>query len=1093
MIRLACSAALLMLLFITSAYSQGATTGTLEGRVTDEASGPVAGVSVIAVHLPSGTRYAATSRIDGTYSIPGMRVGGPYKLTVSYLGYYNAQSSELTITVGNTTRYDFTISEKATELPPGIIWASRGESATIINNRDIVSLPSISRLITDFTRLVSHSRGTYFTGKDNRMNSLTIDGSIFGNSFGIAGMPGERTGVAPISFEAIEQVGIAIASPDVRYSGYTGAAINMVTKSGTNDFRSSVYYSLRNESMVGKKAATATFSTGTFRFNMGGVNISGPIIKDRLFFFAALEAEEYVRPATLFISNDGTQNAGGNITRVLKQDLIQLRSYLKENFGYETGDWEGYDFTTKALRFITKLDYNLNDRNKISIRYNQLNSLSDQFIANSDALGFGYRRGSISSLNFQNSNYSLVENIKSVIAEWNSTISEKYVNNLIVGYRHHDESRKNPAKLFPMVDILKDGVTYTTFGTEPFSPYNDLTYGTFQLQNNLNIYLKGHSIVAGFNLERFTSSDSFFPAAQSIYVYNSLDEFYADANGYLANPDRTTSNVNLKRFQYQYSNIPGFEKPVQELKVLYTGIYLQDKWSLTSEIKLTFGLRMDIPLFEKTGYRNTEAEQLTFRDEHGRDVKYATDKLPNPNPLFSPRFGVEWDVFGNDSFKVRGGSGIFTGQPPYVLISNQIGNNGILTGFEWMDGSPNFPLYSRPFSPVTDRYKPANVNGAPAFRYSLALTDPQFKFPQIFRNNISVTGRLPLDIVANIEFIYDKEINGITNINVNLPAANSTFKGPDNRARYTAGSRIHSKISNAIVLKNSKEGYSRNFAFTLEKSINNLYFWKAGYSFGQTKNLMDIGTVAYSTWSYNPHNSDPNNPQPGISIYSPGHRYFGALSMKIKSFRFGPTMLSLFFDSYTGGRQSYVISGDLNGDGANSNDLIYVPKNQSEMDFAEYTSGNRTYTVAEQKVAWDNYINKDKYLSKRRGMYAERNGVALPMISRLDLSLSQQIKLPLFGKENKITARVDILNLTNLINRSWGVSKTLVTTQPLILNGTVAHDGGVKPVYTLRAVNNQLIDKSFITTATINDVFRLQFSIRWDLGLSRQKISSKNY
>ena len=1082
-----------MLLFITSAYSQGATTGTLEGRVTDEASGPVAGVSVIAVHLPSGTRYAATSRIDGTYSIPGMRVGGPYKLTVSYLGYYNAQSSELTITVGNTTRYDFTISEKATELPPGIVWASRGESATIINNRDIVSLPSISRLITDFTRLVSHSRGTYFTGKDNRMNSLTIDGSIFGNSFGIAGVPGERTGVAPISFEAIEQVGIAIASPDVRYSGYTGAAINMVTKSGTNDFRSSVYYSLRNESMVGKKAATATFSTGTFRFNMGGVNISGPIIKDRLFFFAALEAEEYVRPATLFISNDGTQNAGGNITRVLKQDLIQLRSYLKENFGYETGDWEGYDFTTKALRFITKLDYNLNDRNKISIRYNQLNSLSDQFIANSDALGFGYRRGSISSLNFQNSNYSLVENIKSVIAEWNSTISEKYVNNLIVGYRHHDESRKNPAKLFPMVDILKDGVTYTTFGTEPFSPYNDLTYGTFQLQNNLNIYLKGHSIVAGFNLERFTSSDSFFPAAQSIYVYNSLDEFYADANGYLANPDRTTSNVNLKRFQYQYSNIPGFEKPVQELKVLYTGIYLQDKWSLTPVIKLTFGLRMDIPLFEKTGYRNTEAEQLTFRDEHGRDVKYATDKLPNPNPLFSPRFGVEWDVFGNDSFKVRGGSGIFTGQPPYVLISNQIGNNGILTGFEWMDGSPNFPLYSRPFSPVTDRYKPANVNGAPAFRYSLALTDPQFKFPQIFRNNISVTGRLPLDIVANIEFIYDKEINGITNINVNLPAANSTFKGPDNRARYTAGSRIHSKISNAIVLKNSKEGYSRNFAFTLEKSINNLYFWKAGYSFGQTKNLMDIGTVAYSTWSYNPHNSDPNNPQPGISIYSPGHRYFGALSMKIKSFRFGPTMLSLFFDSYTGGRQSYVISGDLNGDGANSNDLIYVPKNQSEMDFAEYTSGNRTYTVAEQKVAWDNYINKDKYLSKRRGMYAERNGVALPMISRLDLSLSQQIKLPLFGKENKITARVDILNLTNLINRSWGVSKTLVTTQPLILNGTVAHDGGVKPVYTLRAVNNQLIDKSFITTATINDVFRLQFSIRWDLGLSRQKISSKNY
>ncbi len=1081
MIRLTCSAALLMLLFITSAYSQGATTGTLEGRVTEEASGPVAGVSVIAIHLPSGTRYIATTREDGTYSIPGMRVGGPYRVAINYLDYYNVKPSDLTITVGNITKYDITISEKATELPPGIIWARRGEAGTVINNRDIASLPSISRLITDFTRLVSHSRGTYFTGKDNRMNSLTIDGSIFGNSFGIAGVPGERTGVTPISFEAIEQVGIAIASSDVRYSGYTGAAINMVTKSGTNDFKSSVYYSLRNESMVGKRAAAASFSTGTFRFNMGGVNISGPIIKDRLFFFAALEAEEYVRPATLFVANDGTQNAGGNITRVLKQDLIQLRSYLKDNFGYETGEWEGYDFTTGALRFIAKLDYNLNDRNKISIRYNHLNSSSDQFIANSDALGFGYRRGSISSLNFQNSNYSLVENIRSVIGEWNSTFSDKFVNNLIVGYRHHDESRKNPAKLFPMVDILKDGVTYTTFGTEPFSPYNGLTYGTFQFQNNLNIYLKGHSLLAGFNMERFTSSDSFFPGAQSIYVYNSLDEFYADANGYLANPDRTTSTVNLRRFQYQYSNLPGVEKPVQELRVIYAGLYLQDRWSVSPNVKITFGLRMDIPLFEKTAFRNPEAEQLTFRNEKGENVKFATDKLPDPNPLFSPRVGVEWDIFGDDSFKIIGGSGIFTGQPPYVIISNQIGNNGILTGFEWLDGTSAFPLYSRPFSPITDRYKPANVNGNPASRYSLALTDPAFKFPQIFRNNIAITGRLPYDITANIEFIFDKEINGITNINVNLPAANGSFKGPDNRPRYTSGSRIHSKISNAILLKNSNEGYSRNFAVTLEKNSDDLYFWKAGYSYGKTKNLMDIGTVAYSTWSFNPHHSDPNNPQSALSMYSPGHRYFAALSMRIKSFKFGPAMLSLFFDSYTGGRQSYIVAGDLNGDGANSNDLIYVPKDQSEMDFAEYTSGNRTYTVAEQKAAWDNYINQDKYLSKRRGMYAQRNGVALPMVSRLDLSLSQQINLPLFGKENKITARVDILNFTNLISRNWGVSKTLITTQPLILNGTVAHDGGVKPVYTLRAINNQLINKSFITTATINDVFRLQFSIRLDL------------
>ncbi len=477
--RVVCTAALLMLLFFNSAYSQGATTGSLEGRVTVEASGPVAEAIVTAIHKPSGTRYVTTTREDGEYSIPGMRVGSPYKITVSYPGYEVTESSDITILLGSFTRYNVTLDTSSIMLAPSIVFAVRGAAGELIGYNDIAALPSISRLITDFTRVGPHSRGTVFTGKDNRMNALTVDGSMFGNSFGIAGMPGERTGVAPISFEAIEQVNVSITSPDIRYSGYTGASINIVTKSGTNDFKASGYYSFRNESMIGKKAASATFNSGTFRFGMGGINISGPIIKDRLFFFAGFETEEYVRPATLFVSNDGSQNTGGNVTRVLKQDLLNLSSFLRENFGYETGAFEGYDFKTGAIRFITKLDYNVNDRNKVNIRYNLLNSTSDQFIANSDALGYGYRRGSISSLNFQNSNYSLVENISSVIGEWNSTISEKLVNNLIIGYRHHNESRKNPAKLFPMVDVLKDGVTYTTFGTEPFSPYNGLTYFMF--------------------------------------------------------------------------------------------------------------------------------------------------------------------------------------------------------------------------------------------------------------------------------------------------------------------------------------------------------------------------------------------------------------------------------------------------------------------------------------------------------------------------------------------------------------------------------------------------------------------------------------
>lgn len=1076
-----CTIVLLLLLFCNTAYSQGATTGTLEGRVKDEASRPVAGASVVAVHLPSGTRYGAVSRVDGAFSFPGMRVGGPYTVTVSFLGYEKVVSGELNITLGNITRQNFTMSEQATELAPGVVWTSRSGGSSTISNSDINSLPTISRLIADFTRLIPQSRGSFFLGQYSRMNELTLDGSSFNNPFGLAGMPGERTGVAPLSFEAIEQVGVSVADFDVRESNYTGASINIVTKSGTNDFMASAYYNFRNEALVGTKAASASFNPGSFRFNMGGVNVSGPIIKNKLFFFAGLEMEEYIRPATLFLANDGTQNTGGNITRVLRQDLDELSSFLRDKFGYETGAYEGYDFSTSALRFIAKVDYSPNDRNKFSVRYNLLNSESDQFIANTDGIGYGYRRGSISSLNFQNSNYSLVENIQSIIGEWNSTLSEKLVNNLIVGYRYHDESRKTPAKLFPMVDILKDGVTYTTFGTEPFSPFNGLTYGTFQLQDNLSLFLNRHSLLAGFNLERFSSTDSFFPGAQSIYVYNSLADFYADANGYLSDPDRTISSVNLKRFQYQYSNIPGVEKPVQNLNVLYGGLYLQDKWNVSPSINLTFGLRLDIPFFGDTGFRNPQVEQLSFRDENGKDVKFATDKLPNANPLFSPRFGLEWDVLGDDSFIVRGGSGIFTGQPPYVLISNQIGNNGMLTGFDWLDGSPSSPLYSRPFSPVVDRYKPSNISGNPAFRYNLALTDPEFRFPQILRSNISVMKHLPWDITGNFEFIYDKDINGITNINVNLPSANGSYTGADNRPRWTSGNRINSNISNAIVLKNNNQGYSWNISASFEKRVADIFHSKVGYSYGEAYNLMDVGTVAYSTWSFNPQSFDPNKPQLGLSTFSPGHRYFAAFSVKLNTFNFGSTMLSVFFDSFSGGRQSYILAGDLNGDGAN-NDLIYVPKDRSETAFMEYTSGGKTFSVDQQEVAWEKFISQDKYLSGRRGKYAQRNGVPLPMISRLDMSLSQQVKSRLFGRENRFTVRIDVLNLTNLLNRNWGVSKTLLTTQPLVFRGTVANEGGVKPVYTLREINNELIKDSFMATATINDVFRLQISLRWDLG-----------
>ncbi len=1076
---------LIILMLSIASFGQGVTTGSLTGRVLDETDKPMVGASVVATHLPSGTSYGAITRELGRFTILGMRVGGPYRVVVSFLGYEKYQIDDIYIRLGNTSELNMKLKETAVKKQEVVIYgkadavfnSDRTGAATSVLTENIENLPTISRRINDFLRLTPQSsKEGSFSGMDNRLNNITVDGSYFNNSFGLAGQPGDRTRVAPISLDAIEQIQVSVAPYDVRQGNFVGAGVNMVTKSGTNNFTGSIYYQTRNESFIGTKASDANFDPGTFKFNMIGVRLGGPVIKNKLFFFGNFETEDLVQPGTTFIANDGTQQAGGNVTRVLKGDLDKLSSFLRDKFGYETGPYQGYDFNTPALRFVFRFDYNLDDKNKFSLRYNHLDSKSDILLSNSSSLGFGNRRSNISALNFKNSNYAILENIRSIIGEWNGILSDNVSNNLIIGYRFHDESREQPGKLFPFVDILKDNTTYTSFGTEPFTPENALTYSTLQLQNNLNIFLKEHRLLFGLSLERFESKNVFFPGSQSVYVYNSLDDFFTDANDYLQNPNRTTSPIRLKRFQYRYSNIPGQDIPIQPLKVIYGGIYAQDNWSLLDNLQISLGLRVDVPFFEKTGYRNPEVETLNFMDENGATVKYSTDKLPDPNPLISPRLGFNFDLGNNKTTQIRGGTGIFTGQPAFVWISNQIGNNGILTGFIRNDDADNNPLTYRPFNPNPNAYKPANITGQPAANYELALTDPNFKFPQIWRSNIALDQKLLFDVIGTLEFIYSKDINGIYYINANLKDPDAKYVGSDSRPRWTGSNRINSKIDNAIVLKNQDIGYSWMFSASLERPFIDNFFGKIGYSYGESKNTVDPGSIAFGSWNNNQHNGNPNKPPLSFSAYSPDHRFFAALSYKLDYFNFGATTISLFWETISGPRTSYVFAGDFNGDGGTSNDLIYIPKDKSEMNFQEYKVGDKTFTVAEQEEAWEKYIQQDDYLKNRRGQYAERNGVVLPAKSTLDLSISQEFYTNLFGKRNAIIFRFDIFNLTNLLNKDWGVGKTLITNQPLIAR-PAGSDG--KPVYRLRAINNELISKSYTTTANINDVYNFQLTIRY--------------
>ena len=1056
------------------------TTGSLSGTVVDQQKQPVAGASVVAIHLPSGTSYEAKTRQDGRFTMPGMRVGGPYVVTVAYelsggtsISAFEPQTQDnVMVNLGVSTDLDFTVRPIAVTEEVSVVARSdtvfssnRTGASTALSRQEIGVLPTVTGRLNDLVRLTPQFSGGLFgmsfAGQDNRSNNVTVDGSYFNNSFGLAGAPGERTGVAPISLESIEQVQVNVAPFDVRQGNFVGAGVNTVTRSGTNQFRGSFYHQFRDDSMVGTEAKTLTVNVGTFEFRNTGGSVGGPVVRNRLFFFFNVEDEELTYPATTFRANTGGQPVGGNVTRVLETHLQDLSAFLQQKFDYGTGPYQDYHFATPARRYMVKGDYNISGTSKVSFRYVQLDSDTDQLVSNSSTLGFGNRRTNTTAMSFQASNYKILENIRSGVGEWNAVIGSTMANALIVGYTTNDESRGYVGEVFPFVDILNAGTVYTSFGFEPFTPNNELRYNTLQVQDNFTKYGRDHALSFGASFERYRSENVFFPGSQSVYVYNSLQDFYNDVAGI---------PVNLRRFQVRWNNIPGQEKPVQPLEVIYAGAYAQDEWAVRKGLKVVAGLRVDVPFFEDTGYANASADAMTFRDEDGHPVQYSTAKLPDPNILWSPRVGVNWGPGTGGRTQVRGGSGIFTGKPVYVWISNQVGNTGVLTGFEQLDNTT-----TRPFSPDPNTYKPppSAISGAPASSYELALTDPHFKFPQLWRTNVAIDQRF-WGLTGTLEYLYNRDVNGVYYINANLPAAQTSLAGADSRPRWTSN-RINANVTNAIVLKNQNEGRSWNISGTLSRSFRQ-GFIRAAYSYGESKNTVDPGSVAGGSWTGNTQSGDPNNPGLAFSSYSPGHRFFLTGSYRLEYFKFGATTVSAFWEARTIGNGSYTYAGDLNGDSATGNDLVYIPRDTSEMNFQAFSSGGVTFTADQQAAAWDAYISQDEYLSRHRGEYAGRNAVFLPLVKRMDLSVAQDVMVGLAGTKQRFQVRVDMLNVGNLLNRDWGVSQRLVNTQPLT-NPGVDTDG--RATYRLRVINGQLMSTSLEQTAGLADVYSFMVSLRY--------------
>jgi hypothetical protein len=1100
---------------------QGVTTASIAGVVKDSQGAVTPGATIVAVHQPSGTTYEAVSQADGRFLIQGLRVGGPYTVTASLPSFSPDVRNDITLSLGVTQDLEFSlkppgVSESVTVVATtdAVFSTTRSGAATAVTRDDLASLPTISGRLTDITRLTPQygASGTV-GGQDNRASNITIDGSYFNGTFGLdtgTGGPGDRTGVAPISLEAIEQVQVSVAPYDVRQGNFTGANINSVTRSGANRFSGSVYTRYRNDSYVGTEAAGQPYNPGDFKTTTTGEWVGGPIVKNRLFFFQSFEKQNDTRPITPFTSNPGGAPVAGNTTRVLASDLSALSAFLKQSFNYDTGPFDNVPKNTPAKPWLIKGNYNINNNNKVTFRYNQLGSSTDVNHNGSGALGTARQTGTTNFLTFANSNYAILENIKSGVGEWTSVFSS-FTNDLIIGDTSNDESRKQ-IQLFPFV-VIGDGAgaPYTAFGSEPFTPYNLLYYKQFQLQDSVTKIINRHSLTFGGAFEKFHSDNSFYFGIQSAYSYASLADFYTDANGYLANPNRTVSPVTALNFQVKYLLQPGqTTPPFQPLDVRYTSGYVQDQWQPRSNVTITGGLRVDVPKFGDTAFDNPAADALTFRDQDGSPIQYNSGKLPDTTAYWSPRAGFNWDVFKDASTQVRGGTGLFTGKPPFVWISNQIGNTGVLYGFLSSGATTAFP-----FNPDPNKYKPA-ATGTAATSYELDVTDPRFRFPQTWRNNVGIDRRLPWGLIATGDFIYNNDINAPVYINANLPAAESAYTGVDKRPRWVATpgyptcvtsggpfgtggqagpcvTRLNNPVGNSVTaayaIKNQNQNHSWNIAASVARSMSHGVTARGGYSYGVSKSVVEPSSTAGSSWgSANPIVLDPNNPPLAYSQNSPGGRVFLQATYSHQYLSFGGTTISAFYEAHptynlvpgtstgqTSANGTYIFSGDANGDGQ-SNDLIYIPRDTSEMNFKSLTVAGKTYSPADQAAAFEQYINNDPYLSSHRGQYAQRGAVFYPWVNRIDLALVQDVFHSIGGNKHTGQIRLDITNFGNLLNHNWGVGTRLINPQILTSPST---DANGALTYNLQSLNGTLLTKPYQTSATLADVYGLMLSFRY--------------
>jgi hypothetical protein len=1099
-----------MLLLIGMVTYAQVTTSTLSGRIVDERKEPLIGATISVVHVPSGTSYGSVTNTDGRFTLQGLRTGGPYEAVISYIGYETAKYGDLYLQLGETSNLNVELKETTSDLSEVVVSASKTKfttektgATTNITNSQITTLPTVSRSITDITRLSPYGgNGMSFVGTDGRTANFTVDGANFNNNFGLSdALPG---GGNPISIESIEELQVVIAPYDVRQTNFIGGGVNAITKSGTNTYKGSAYIYHKNENLGGD-AVNGQQIAGARDKNRNttyGFTAGGPIIKNKLFFFVNGEMSKIPTIVNRWRgSTNGVADPDAYISRTTVADLQTVSDFVKKRYQYETGSYTSFPADESNSKLLARLDWNITNKHRLALRYNYTKNLYWSS-PNASSMDGGTRvsdaRMSKSSMSFANAMYSMDNLVHSFSFDLNSRLSDNISNQFLATFSKLDDVRGSNSSEFPFIDILKDGQAYMSLGYELFTWNNGVHNDVLNVKDEVTYYLSNHKITGGVAYEYKMADNMYMRNGTGYYRYLSLDDFL---NG--AAPE-------VVCLTYGYD---GETAPAARVRTNKIGAYAQDDWSLMDNLKLTYGLRIDGLFFNNADLMTNQA--IYDLDYDGRHID--TGKWPSANIIVSPRVGFVWDTFGDKSLKVRGGVGLFSGNLPLVFFTNMPTNggmvqyqaqingktkvydakNGVVKGYEnytgayTTDATGNRYIDMSQFAGglVTDANGNANIaalyNKLASLGYPTSISpedgtvpsavngvDPNFKMPQVFKTSLAVDYTIPtaFPFTVSVEGIYNKTINGVSISDWSIPSVGgfARFNGVDNRPIYPAGYRTGTK---AFVLENTDRGYGWTGNITLNAQPAEWISLMAAYTHTVAKDVTGMpGSAAESAFTYVPTVEGPNNIKLHNSQYTTPDRAVVSLTTHDKS----GNHYSFIYEAWHGGANySYMTTNDINGDGYNY-DVIYVPTDE------EVASNQFRFVSESDKTRFMDYVHNNSYLKNQQGKYAEAYSVYSPWVHRIDFAYKHDFTVKVGSTKNTLQLSLDVKNLMNLFNSEWGVAKYLnpeIGTDARILKYEGVDADGFATFSTPSAINGDT--KTFTPSYSLGQCWYASIGIKY--------------